>query len=295
DIEGMIQSLDQPARQVMVRAIILEVNQSDLATLGAQYSTDPSAFGAIGVNAATALTTLTSRTSPDAAAAGTRPGSFNTVTTANVTVLLDLLVTRARARILNQPTLWTRDNEEATFFKGRSVPFITSVQTSAEGTATRDQVEYRPVGVTLRVRPNITPERAVDMTVNLMVSQLDPQLVNGNIATSLLDTTTKTIVMDGQTIMMGGIIYQTDSETVNSVPLLGDVPMLGALFRRVSSQKVNNELIVFITPYVIDAETESMSEAIQSQDDALRKMDAAKSELRDALGLDPNDAPLPRR
>jgi general secretion pathway protein D len=275
--------------------VILEVNKEDLATLGAEYSTDPTAFGQIGVNGASALTTLTGRSSPDLTASGTvRPGKFNSLTTANISVLLDLLVTKANARILNQPTLWTRDNEEATFFKGRSVPFIVSTQTSSEGTATKDSVDYRGVGVTLRVRPNITPEKAVDMTVNLKVSQLDAQLVNGNIATSLLDTTTKTIVMDGQTIMIGGIVYQTDSETVNKVPLLGDIPILGALFSHVNSQKINSELIVFITPYVIDTDITAATTEMKSQVEALKKMDTSKSELRKSLGLDSNDVPLKR-
>jgi len=291
DITEMIQKLDMPAKQVMVQAVILEVNRENMLKLGAEYSANPDAFGQIGINGATALTRLTSASNTDVSSTSARPGTFNLTTTANISMLLDLLVTKANATIMNQPTLWTRDNEEATFFKGKSVPFIVSTQTSSEGTATKDSVEYRGVGVTLRVRPNITPEKAVDMTVNLMVSQLDPQLVNGNIATSLLDTTTKTIVGDGQTIMIGGIIYQTDTETVNKVPLLGDIPLIGAVFSHIDSQKVNNELIVFVTPYVIDTGITADNEAMVKQAEALQKMDAAKSELRKALKLDPNDVP----
>jgi general secretion pathway protein D len=291
DITSMIQKLDMPAKQVMVQAVIIEVAKSDLAALGAEYSTDPTAFGQIGVNGATALTQITSRSNPDATNA-TTPGTFNMTTNMNITALVDLLVTKANAKILNQPTLWTRDNEEATFFKGKSVPFTVSTQTDTTNTSTKDSVEYRGVGVTLRVRPNITPEKAVDMTVNLSVSQLDAQLLNGNPVTSLLDTTTKTIVPDGQTIMMGGIIFQTDTETINKVPLLGDIPLIGWAFTHVNSQKATAELIVFITPYVIDTAMSPDTKAMEKQGHALDRLDTVRKELRGTVGLDANDVPL---
>lgn len=293
DITSMIQKLDMPAKQVMVQAVILEVNKEDLAALGAEYSTNPAALGATGVNGATTLTNIVAASNTDAAAtAGKAAGTFNMTTTANITALVDLLVTKAKARIVNQPTLWTRDNEEATFFKGKSVPFISAQQTDTTNTSTNNSINYRAVGVTLRVRPNITPEKAVDMTVNLTVSQLDAQMINSNPVTTMMDTTTKTIVMDGQTIMLGGIIYQTDTETVNKVPILGDIPILGAAFTHVNTDKVAYELIVFISPFVIDTEMNKDAKAMQKVDTAIHKLDSNRNAIRESLGLDANDVPL---
>jgi general secretion pathway protein D len=291
DITAMIQKLDLPAKQVMVQAVILEVAKSDLEALGAEYSTNPASLGATGVNGASGLTNIMSASNTDATTAGAKPGTFNMTTNVNITTLVDLLVTKAHARILNQPTLWTRDNEEATFFKGKSVPFVTASQSDSTGTSVNNEITYRGVGVTLRVRPNITPEKAVDMTVNLSVSQLDAQEINGNPVTSLMDTTTKTIVSDGQTIMIGGIIYQTDTATVNKVPLLGDIPVLGAAFTHVNSEKSTAELIVFITPNVIDTAMNPDTAGMRKQEDALKRMDVIRGELREALGLDVNDVP----
>jgi type II secretion system protein D len=293
DITAMIQRLDMPAKQVMVQAVILEVNKEDLAALGAEYSSNPASFGAVGVNGATSLTNIVAASNTDTAASATKPaGTFNMTTTANITALVDLLVTKAKARVVNQPTLWTRDNEEATFFKGKSVPFISAQQTDTTNTSTNNSIQYKSVGVTLRVRPNITPEKAVDMTVNLTVSQLEAQMINSNPVTSMMDTTTKTIVQDGQTIMMGGIIYQTDTETVNKVPILGDIPILGAAFTHVNSDKVTYELIVFISPYVIDTDMNPDTKAMQKQDAAIKKLDNNRKAMRESLGLDANDVPL---
>jgi type II secretory pathway component GspD/PulD (secretin) len=110
--------------------------------------------------------------------------------------------------------------------------------------------------------------------------------------TSLLDTTTKAIISDGQTIMIGGIVFQTDTETINKLPLLGDIPILGALFRHVDSEKTNNELIVFITPYVIDSSATADNANMKQQAEALKKMTNNKKELQKSLGLDANDVPL---
>jgi general secretion pathway protein D len=260
--------------------------------LGAEYSSNPDAFGLAGANGATALASLLSKSSPTATTNINSPRSFNLITSANITFLLDLLVTKANAKILNQPTLWTRDNEEATFFKGKSVPFTTATQSDTSGNSINNSVEYRGVGVTLRVRPNITPEKAVDMTLNLMVSQLESSGTNNTPITSLLDTTTKAIIADGQTIMIGGIVFQTDTETINKIPLLGDIPILGALFRHVDSQKTNNELIVFITPFVMDSTTAADSATMVKQTEALKKKADTKKDLQKSLGLDANDVPL---
>jgi general secretion pathway protein D len=242
DIEKMIKELDRPGMQVMIKAVIVEIGLSDMTSLGVQVASNPAAFGSLGPNALTALNNLTyveERT------------NFSAAIETDISVLVDLLVKHANGRVLNQPTLWTKDNEEAFFVKGQKVGFVTGQQTQDTG-STQQTVNFENVGITLRVRPNITPEKAVDLTISLNVSSLEPETVNNQVVRKNLETTTNMIVNDGQSVMMGGILYQDDTIIVNKLPLLGDLPLVGRVFRHEKTSQTNNELLVFITPYVVD-------------------------------------------
>lgn len=271
-IREMVEELDQPGKQVMIKAIIIQVTHESMTSLGVKLSSNPLAFGPAGQNALTALTELSYFENR---------GSFAIESGMDITALVDFLVRQTNAKILNQPTLWTKDNQEAEFFKGRLIPFVVSTQTSSEGTAQRDSVEYQPVGVTLRVRPNITPEKAVDMTINLRISELEPGLVNGNISTRELNTTTHMIVDNSQTLMLGGILLQNDSRITEKIPLLGDLPLLGGLFTHNDTLLTNDELIVFITPSVVEVAAQQQN--IPEIDDAIDKLDETLEELNSTL------------
>jgi len=245
DIEAMIAELDQPGMQVMIKVVIVEIDHSSMTSLGVQLATDSSLLNALTENGATILSTM---------AYADTFGAWTLNTGTNINTLVDLLVKHVNAKILNQPTLWTKDNEEAVFIKGKQVAFITNAQSDSSNiTAVNESFEYNDVGLTLRVRPNITPEKAVDMTINLIISQVDPELINDEIAVSNLDTTTHLIINNGQTVMLGGILFQNDSTVKQKVPLLGDIPVVGNIFRHTERQAANDELLVFVTPYVIDA------------------------------------------
>ena len=92
------------------------------------------------------------------------------------------------------------------------------------------------------------------MTVNLIISQVETQMINDQVTIGNLDTTTHLIVNNGQTIMLGGILFQNDSIIKRKIPLLGDIPIVGELFKHTEKQVANDELLCFITPYVIDSE-----------------------------------------
>lgn len=156
---------------------------------------------------------------------------------------------------MNQPTLWTKDNEEAIFVKGQKVAFIEGEQSDSSNLSNTSRTyTYENVGITLRVRPNITPEKAVDMTINLNISEMELlTLINTQYPRKNLDTTTRLIVSDGQSIMLGGILEQNDNKVVNKVPLLGEIPLIGELLFTHTKQSLSNtELLVFVTPYVFD-------------------------------------------
>ena len=253
DIEKMIEELDQPGMQVMIKVVVMEVNHSDMTSLGTRFSSDPTSFGGFGINSIDVFNLINRGADGDSYINSVNEDAFSLSSSTNVDLLIDLLIKEANARVLNQPTLWTKDNEEAIFIKARKVAFITSDSFDRTNTdSVQREFTFENVGVTLRIRPNITPEKAVNMTIHLNVSQLESEIVNTQPSRRNLDTITHLIVNDGQAVVMGGLLFQNDDVVVQKVPLLGDLPLVGGLFKHTGTELTNDELIVFVTPYVMD-------------------------------------------
>jgi type II secretory pathway component GspD/PulD (secretin) len=272
-IEEMIQDLDRPGKQVRIKAIVVEVDHSEVTSLGLQLASSGSSFGALEENVLTAFANL---------ALLETYGSLQLTAGTDVTALVDFLVRTTNAKVLNQQTLWTKDNEEADFFKGQRVAFITSTSFSTEGGRESTSFDYPKVGMTLRVRPSITPQKNVDMNIDLTISQLSAERINLQPVRTYMNTTTTSIVRDGQTIMLGGILFQEDSIVERKVAVLGDLPLVGPLFRHNETVESNNELIIFITPQVID-EDAIVAEAINAE----KKLHSMLSKLNPTF--DPNE------
>ncbi len=286
EIELLIEALDQPGKQVMLQAIVMEIDHQKVTSLGVQLATNPNAFGSLEENAITALSNLTSvgfngdpATGGVASTGAVSGGNYSSGTvvdtSSSVYALIDFLVKNTNAKILNQQTLWTKDNEEAMFFKGQQVAFSTSATNSATAGNTQN-FEFQRVGMTLRTRPSITPKKDVDMIVNVIISQLTSDLVNNQPVRTEMDTTTNMIVGTGQTLLLGGMLLQKDSFVQRKLPVLGDVPLLGGLFRHKEKIESNNELLVFITPFVVDDANDVLPEpAIEAQ----KKLEEFRSKI----------------
>jgi len=293
NIKEVVSKLDVPGKQVRIKVIIVEVDHRNLTSLGVQLATNPSAFGTLDENALTSLTALThlsthgsltlvpKEDSPlGVAGTGTVLGA-----TTNVTVLIDFLIKTIDAKILNQQTLWTKDNKEADFFKGQKIAFNTDTSYSETGGRATESIEFQRVGMTLRVRPSITPEKNVDMTINLMISQRTSEIIAEQPVRTEMDTETTLIVRDGEVVMLGGMLFQEDSIIERKLPLLSDLPLLGDLFRHNEIVKANTEILVFITPYVIDEEPGKMlPETIEELENEKRKLENVLRQLNSAVG-----------
>lgn len=283
-IQKLIDSLDVPGKQVMIKAIIVEVDHKNLSSLGVQLASNPSSFGTLDENSITALNALSQldRHGSLVFGAGGNQGTQVTNTlTADVSVLIDFLAKRVNAKILNQQTLWTEDNEEASFFKGNKVAFFTSATSSATAGNVQN-FEFQRVGMTLAVRPSITPNNDVDMIINIIISQLTSEEENSQPVRTEMETKTNMIVKDGQTLMLGGILFQEDSVTHRKVPLLGDIPLLGALFSHNETIATNNEMLVFITPYVID-EPDKTGSATKEIERSKQRLDELQQKLGETM------------
>jgi general secretion pathway protein D len=284
NIEALIEELDVPGKQVMIKAVIMQIDHSNVTSLGLQLRSG--GFSDVGENAITILNSLDHLQQHGAmvfGAGGTSGSTFGFSAGLEVDAMIDFLVKKTNAKILNQQTLWTKDNEEAMFFKGQRVAFFTTATTSATAGNVQN-FEFQQVGMTLRVRPSITPENNVDMIINVILSQLTADRINGQPVRTEMDTTTNMIIQHAQTLMLGGILFQTDSTVERKIPLLGDIPVAGGLFRHNSIEESNEELIVFITPYVIDKPDNLLPETKAEIEPPLEKLENIQEELEALLG-----------
>lgn len=244
----LVQELDKPGRQVLISAIVLDISRDDATALGFRWSSQP-----------ITPTNADNSVSIGAGAQGTKnnflPSLFDTsVLNADMdlNVLLQALSEKTKVNILSEPKIFTSDNQEAEFFSGQDIPFITQSQPNAQGNIV-NSFDYRAVGIQLRVRPRITIKQDVDLKINLELSSTTPgNTLFGGAIVDRRETTTQLIVKSGQTVVISGILRAEDAEIRRKVPLLGDIPLLGLLFRSVEKTRTDKELLVFITPIVVD-------------------------------------------
>ncbi len=198
-------------------------------------------------------------------------------------MLIDFLEKTTDAKILNQQTLWTKDNKEASFFKGSEVAFLAGT-TQAANIGTTQNITFEKVGMELRARPSITPEDKVDMVVNVQISQLTADLVNSQPVRSKMNTTTNMIVDNKQTLLLGGILFQKDSKVERKLPGFGDLPLIGGLFRHNQVIQTNSELLVFMTPHVIDESAEVLPEAVIEKKEILENTRVQLEAVLEVIG-----------
>lgn len=259
-IIDLIEQLDQPGRQVLIQAVIAEVSRDDAEALGLRWSSS-------SINPSRTDNSIGFVSSTTASEGGIFGNLFDT-SVLNVGIdlnaVLQALDERTNVSILSRPIIFTSDNQEAEFFDGQDIPFITNAQTTDTGGTTQG-FEYRAVGIQLRVRPRLTPNKDVDLRVNIELSSVAPgqQNASGQVVVDRRETTTQLIVRSGQTLVISGIMRNEDSEVVRKIPLLGDIPLLGWLFRSREQSASTTEQLIFITPVIVENgdEADLMNEA----------------------------------
>ena len=270
-VVDLIQQLDQPGRQVLIAAVIAEISLEDAFSLGLRFSSE----NITPTNSDNAILFNSTTQSTEEDPFGNIFDSSVLDANVDLNVLLQALDQDTDLNIISEPRIFTADNQEAEFFDGQDIPFITDTQTTDTGALT-ESFEYRAVGIQLRARPRITVNRDVDLRVNLELSSIQPQAtLFGGFIVDRRETSTQLIVADGQTVVISGILRSEDSEILRKVPFLGDIPLLGALFASTEQQTVNTELVAFVTPYVVDNPSEV--------DDLNRDDRKRLRELRDQL------------
>jgi general secretion pathway protein D len=275
----LVNKLDRPGRQVLISAIVAEVSRDDATSLGIRWSSQaitPSK-GDNSVNLG-----VQSRNTENNYATSLFDTSVLNVNT-DVNVLLQALNEKTGVSILSEPKIFTSDNQEATFFDGQDIPFVTDSQTNAQGNLVQS-FDYRAVGIQLRARPRITVQGDVDLRVNLELSSIvQGQTLFGGFIVDRRETTTQLIVQNRQTVVISGILREEDTNVTRKVPLLGDIPLVGELFKSRDTVRSNTELLVFITPIVVNNTQEAtpVNESFVNRLRALREANRAQDKGKD--------------
>ena len=244
-IRELIDNLDQRGRQVVIYGRIGEIQHEDQTSLGIRIASDSSILPPADTAAGGSLSLDFTDTIIN--------GTLILGATADVNLILNMLIEDFDMKIMAEPSLTTSDNEAAEFFDGQEISVISEVKDSSEGTSTVTDVTDKMVGTRLRIRPHITKEGSVDMMINLEISRIVPGATSaGNPIIDHREVVTHVIVQDGQTLMLSGIIQQEKFDDIRKVPILGDLPLIGPIFRTVEKGVGNRELVVFITPRVME-------------------------------------------
>ena len=261
-IKDIISKLDVVLAQVLIEAVIIEVNLGDDRALGLSYLSKPqssgnfSGVGAVNNKNFLKPTDYVLGTSGTNTGSGSMPaglsylGSFGQ----DLDVSLTAVASDSRAKVLQRPRIQTSHAVPATLFVGESRPYpMGSSYGGAYGSYS--SIQQIQIGVTLDVTPLINPDGLVVMDIHQKIESVNGSVNIANVGdvpvTSQKDALAKVAVRDRDTIMLGGLIETSKSKTASGVPYLKDIPVMGALFRSSSSRELRNELIVLIRPTVL--------------------------------------------
>jgi len=311
-IKEVIASLDVMLEQVMIEAVILSVGLGDSLKTGVQWVYDTQKGIEPGKPASTSTTKTTAtngvitevtetiaatvdKALPIQQLVGWNGGSLGGSNTAigalggglsyygifpniNMTALINATKADSDARILSTPIVLTTDNTEASITVGEERPVVSSSINSSAGNTTdgysaRATYEYRNIGITLKVTPNINPQGFVVMEITQTADDVGGEVtIDGNSVPiiSKREISATVAVQDRSTIVLGGLVRKSTSRSASKIPLLGDIPLIGWLFSTRSNSDDRNELVVLLTPYVL-------TNPVQAQQEAERRLKASDS------------------
>jgi general secretion pathway protein D len=264
-LRSVIDMLDQRRAQVFVESLIAEVSADKAAEFGVQWmsgtGTNGSLVGLLGTNFAVGGTNLLTL------AAGAASGNYTASTGLNLAVgaqrngalalgaLARFLQSNGDANVLSTPNLLTLDNEEAKIVIGQNVPFVTGSYAAAAAGTTNPftTIERKDVGLTLRVRPQISENGTIKMQVYQEVSNVDAKSIGSKdgLITNKRSIETNVLVDDGSIVVLGGLLQDDTSTSQEKVPGLGDIPLFGNLFKSEVRSRKKTNLMVFLRPVVV--------------------------------------------
>ena len=274
-LESVISQLDIRRAQVLVEALIVEISDKLARDLGVQFlftgdgESSPIATQRFGTPNPDLISTIGAETSEDSIISSTmQTRAANSLLAldglaigvarykasgTSFATILNLIAQDADSNVLSTPSIMTMDNEEASIVVGQEIPITTGETLSGSNSNPFRSVTRQEIGVKLVVRPQINEGNAVKMYINQEVSSIFGPL--GEMSTDLItnkrNIKTTVLVEDGETIVLGGLIDDDVQESVKKVPFLGDIPLLGRLFKTTSISRTKRNLMVFLRPTIV--------------------------------------------
>lgn len=245
-IRRVIDKLDSQVEQVVIETVIVEATLDKTTKLGIEYNFIGSLFG-------DALTGGSGFGLQSGAAANTNRGLSYTLAGTDYKVFLNAIQSDSRFKVLDTPRIFTSNNIEAEINVSQSVPYLRNQNITATGII-NSQTDFLDIGVVLKVTPRITANGMVTMAVEQNADQLQGFQDFGTISAPITNkrkAKTTVSVTDGETIVLGGIIRHIERQNSQKVPILGDLPFLGYLFRSTEKTQTQSELMVFLTPHIV--------------------------------------------
>lgn len=295
-ITNMVSQLDRPTPQVLIKCVFMEATYAkgtDIGVEGAYKHTISTGNGSGEGTAATAFDLATT-------------GGIYSFLGKDLEITLAALAKAGKTEILSRPSILARNNQQATITIGQEVPLITGVNYDSFGNQ-RNAISYQDVGIILQVTPYISSDGMVEMIVSPQISSVSDSTVNITTGTGTNNTgavtapiinkraaDTVVVVPDGQTVVIGGLMQNRKVDAVEKVPILGDIPVLGMLFRHKVTADEKTELLIFMTPHIVNRPTElaARSETEKGKTEMINQ-GFSEADLNRYLDTVPTAAPEP--
>ncbi|HEX4083813.1 MAG TPA: hypothetical protein VHY22_02795 [Chthoniobacteraceae bacterium] len=336
EVFKVIESLDRPKPQVLIKVLFAQVTLDKDLNFGVEgnysFNVGPSPMAQVlsglaqsatstlttavvtgtggSTTASTSTPSLTTLVPPISGAstafglAQQATGSFFRLNTNSASATLYALAQKGDVNVLSRPSILARNNQEAVIVVGQEVPFITNSQITEAG-QTINTVNYQDVGIILRVTPFISESHNVEMIVSPEISSLSSQTVpiSPTVNAPVINkTSAETVVVtpDATTVVIGGMMQKQQLSSVDKVPILGDIPLLGQAFRHTVKSDQKTELLIFLTPYIVEG-TANLKDLSAKE---LNRTDMPSSPVFQSNDLDkyldtlrpmPSPTPKPRR
>ncbi|MBN2895256.1 MAG: hypothetical protein JXK05_05120 [Campylobacterales bacterium] len=249
DIKKMVEVLDIEKPQVFVRARIIEISKSKGDQIGARYGLAGGALTSSG---------LLSFAANLGGSSVVLPQGLNLDTSAKFSegivfgATIDFLAGNGAAHSLSEPTLLCVNNQESTIYVGQTQSIVTStVQGNQSTDLARNTVSREDIGLTLKIKPRLSSGDKVTLVANAKLEDVIPGSTPGYVNTSKREVTTTAIVQDGESVIIGGLLSDKERDSNTGIPLLKDIPVLGALFGYTDTSKEEINLVIILTPYIV--------------------------------------------
>ena len=241
-IKGIIEMLDIPIPQVLIKILLAELTTTDQTDIGVEWSILNMRSNGDSVNNEFSYAPVPTE------------GLLSEIKAGDLDVTIRALQEMGDLNILSRPYILTSNNQTATINVGQEFPFVTD-STRTDNDSVVNNVEYRKIGIELEVTPSINSEGLVIMDVKPSISNVAAETVtiSQDFDATVFNSRTaeaRVAVPHGSTIVIGGLMQDTETESEEKVPLLGDLPLLGGLFKRTVTDKKKTELLIFLTPQV---------------------------------------------